>query len=104
MNIDEQMQLSETFEPKVNAPFPVVSPLEGKAIRVCVACGRILTEPYSVSDGGPEFNPCHGVQCVREDYAPSVRIDRAKYQATGEVRAIAGEPMAHVRARLAESA
>jgi len=77
--------------------------LKGMAVKVCVACGKIIGDPYPMDQPphepavwrpGGDVLPCHGV--IREDYAPSVRVRKSE---TGELYAIAGEPMAHVRAR-----
>jgi hypothetical protein len=96
----DRVRLKETVAVAVAVPtVPVeVSPLAGTAVLVCLGCGKVLCEPYPTSQEAPDVTACHG--SAREDYAPSVRYDEDRRAATGEAFAIAGEPMAHVRARL----
>lgn len=95
--IDESVSLSESVDVKSPAPFAGVDPLAGQAVKLCVACGKLLCDPYPAAKDGPKVKACHGT-LVREDYAPSVRLDPERLK-KGEMYAIAGEPMDHVRAR-----
>jgi hypothetical protein len=99
-NVLDAVSLSETVDTKVNAPLAGVDPLAGQAVQVCIVCGKILGDPYPAAKKAPKVTPCHEARYVREDYAPSVKLDADKLKA-GELVAVAGEPMDHVRARAA---
>lgn len=96
-NVKESLPMKEDLAVQVNPPVGGLSPLAGMAVLVCLACGKIGT-PYAASAKRPTDLPCHPGHS-RDDYAPSVRV---VFNGTDRV-AIAGEPMAHARARLAKA-
>ena len=94
MAFNEKLGLKEAVKVASPAAKKVESPHVGKAVLVCLACGSLLCEPYPAASR-PKVVACHGEAAIREDYAPTVRV---RFDGVKMV-AIAGEPMAHVRAR-----